>query len=168
MFCSDCSDSMKDSLASALRHSRRQAQTVYDRRTMAEKKDEAVAFARELAESPAATSVPTSENDDQTTASTALAAGEFVAVKEPDSTLYNPKIRIGRVMYFTKPGEEVALLHYRNIKGNNYALEVDGSCWTESVKTLVTVKMSLSTKVPDQYVLKSSRRAIHKQFPSSS
>lgn len=162
---------MKDSLASALRHSRRQAQSVYDRRTMAEKKDEAVAFARDLAESSATTSVPC-ENDQ--TASAAIvdcekfAPGDFVAVVEANSTLNNPKILIGRVMYFTKPGQEVALLHYRNIKANNYVLEVDGSCWTESVKSLVSVKMSLSTKVPDQYVLKISRRAIHKQVFSDS
>ena len=161
---------MKDSLASALRHSRSQAQSVYDRRTMAEKKDEAVAYARNLAESPRLISSSV-END--TTGSNAVAQdsqfapGDFVAAVEQESTLCNPKILVGRVLRFTKPGEEVALLHYKNIKANNYVLAVDGSSWTESVNSLVSVELLPSKKLPDQYVLKTSRRAIHREVFSS-
>lgn len=136
---------------------------------MAEKKNEAVEFTRNLAESPR---VNNSDENDQAPSNaippdSKFAPADFVAVVEADSTLNNPKILVGRVLHFTKPGEEVALLHYRNIKANNYVLAVDGSCWTESIGSLVSVRMCASSKLPDQYVLKTSRRAIHKQVFSS-
>lgn len=144
---------------------------MYDKRTSHQKKDQAVDFARDLAESsehsareeePAGTSAISNTKH----TSTIIAPGGFVALVEKDSTLSNPKILIGRISHYTKPGEEVALLHYENVKGsnNNYALTFDGSLWTEAVDSLVSVKMSKSKKVPDQYVLNVSKRSIHKEI----
>lgn len=132
---------------------------------MAEKKEEAVAYARELAESPCPGN-SAAENDEAasgTSVEPKISPGDFVAVVEEDSTLNNPKVLIGRVLYFKKPGDDAALLYYRNVKANNYVLAVDGSCWTENIDSLVSVEMLPSTKLPEQYILKTSRRAIHKQ-----
>lgn len=109
-------------------------------------------------EEPATCSTSTISNTNTT-----FAPGDFVALVEKGSTLSNPKILIGRISHYTKPGEEVSLLYYKNTKGSHYALELDGSSWTETVNSLVSVNMGISKKIPDQYVLNTSKRSIHKQ-----
>ena len=123
---------------------------------MSEKKNQAVVFARDLA-----------ENDEPST-STAPATrqkfkpGAFVALVEVGSTLKAPRILIGRVLFYTKPGEEVLLVWYKHQKGSNYVMTIDGSKWTESVDSLCSVKMRPSKKFADQYVLETQPTAIHR------
>ena len=117
-FYRNCSDSLKSSLASALRHSQRQAQNTYDRRTLSEKKKQAVDYARDLAETDGSLQDVASTSTASTTR-LKFKPGAFVAAVEEGSTLNKPKILIGRVLFYTKPGEEVLLLWYKQQKLNN-------------------------------------------------
>lgn len=56
---SDCSDAVKDSLASAMRHTRRHAQETYDKRTATQRKGAALSLAAQFAETNEETGVGT-------------------------------------------------------------------------------------------------------------
>ncbi|KAK3727522.1 hypothetical protein QZH41_009982 [Actinostola sp. cb2023] len=76
-----CSDSLKESIASALRHTRKQSQTTYDRRTANEKKKGALSPAEEFvrASSSAMESRKDYESGDE---SCSFGIGDFVALLE--------------------------------------------------------------------------------------
>ncbi|KAK3729296.1 hypothetical protein QZH41_002214 [Actinostola sp. cb2023] len=76
-----CSDSLKESIASALRHTRKQSQTTYDRRTANEKKKGALSLAEEFvrASSSAMESRKDYEAGDE---SCSFGIGDFVALLE--------------------------------------------------------------------------------------
>ncbi|EDO29792.1 predicted protein, partial [Nematostella vectensis] len=89
---SQCTDAMKDSLASALRHTRKQAQLTYDRRNSSEKKSLAVSLASELAENTieSLSAQPSDRN-------AGLDKGSWVALTVEGSTLANPNILLARI-----------------------------------------------------------------------
>ena len=153
----DCDDSMKDSLAAALRHSREQAQRTYDRRTANEKKAAALELARRKAEEPSAEEG--SSNPDPTQPE--VAVGQFVGLVAEDSTLQKPSIFLGRVQAFL-PDDQVCLLWYRNVGGGVYSLQLDGSQWTESRQSLVPVEVAPAKGRPHAFRLRTSLRTIHK------
>ena len=153
----DCDDSMKDSLAAALRHSREQAQRTYDRRTANEKKAAALELARRKAEEPSAEEG--SSNPDPTQPE--VAVGQFVGLVAEDSTLQKPSIFLGRVQAFL-PDDQVCLLWYRNVGGGVYSLQLDGSQWTESRQSLVPVEVASAKGRPHAFRLRTSLRTIHK------
>lgn len=126
---------------------------------MSEKKQQAVDFARDWAETEQGPSTSTTANS---TTRQRFRPGAFVAAVEEGSTLKQPRILIGRVLFYTKPGEEILLLWYRHQKGSNYMLTIDGSKWTESVDSLCSVKMKPCKKFADQYVLVTQPTVIHK------
>lgn len=163
--CRNCSDNLKDSIAVALRHSRRQAQLVYDRRTANQKKAEAVAFTQTTAESSRG-DVTVQEGDGSSSSDDHdvhdFPIGSFVGLVEQNSTLNAPKVLIGRVNRHEKK-RQARLLHYENVRGKNYKLNLDGEEWIEKLDSLISVSMVPSKKMPDQYVLCTSLRSIHKQ-----
>ena len=149
---------MKDSLAAALRHSREQAQSTYDRRTASEKKAAALRLAREKAEEGADPEAPAATEQ---SSKPEITVGQFVGLVTEDSTLQNPSIMLARVQAFLPDGQ-VSLLWYRNVGGGLYALEVDGSQWIESVDALVPVKVVIAKGRSHSYRLMTSVRTIHK------
>ncbi|CAH3168253.1 unnamed protein product, partial [Porites evermanni] len=155
---SECTDSMKDSLAAALRHSREQAQSTYDRRTASEKKAAALRLAREKAEEGADPEAPPATEQ---SSKPEITVGQFVGLVTEDSTLQNPSIMLARVQAFLPDGQ-VSLLWYRNVGGGLYALEVDGSQWIESLDALVPVKVVAAKGRSHSYRLMTSVRTIHK------
>lgn len=156
---SECTDSMKDSLAAALRHSREQAQSTYDRRTACEKKAAALRLAREKAEEGADPEVRLATEQ---SSKPEITVGQFVGLVTEESTLQNPSIMLARVQAFLPDGQ-VSLLWYRNVGGGGlYALEVDGSQWIESVDALVPVKAVIAKGRSHSYRLMTSVRTIHK------
>ena len=97
-FCcvfSNCSDSLKDSLAVALRHSREQAQTTYDRRTANQKKAAALQFARKKAESAMGREDDGGEQSSRSDDLSNFSVGDFVGLVMEDSTLNNPCVFVG-------------------------------------------------------------------------
>ncbi|KAK3727517.1 hypothetical protein QZH41_001175 [Actinostola sp. cb2023] len=80
-----CSDSLKESIASALRHTRKQSQTTYDRRTANEKKKGALSPAEEFvrASSSAMESRKDYESGDE---SCSFGIGDFVALAGTSDT----------------------------------------------------------------------------------
>lgn len=160
LLCSfrDCSESLKKSLALALRHSQRQAEVTYDKRTRTEKKGQAIEFARDCAESH-----PTEDRTSAPKASN-LKPGTFVACVESDSTVQQPKILLGRVIHYIPTSAEVMLLWYKPVKDDIYKMTVDGSKWQESEECLLPVKMSAVKGKCDQYQLKTPLEVIHKKM----
>ena len=102
---------MKDSLAAALRHSREQAQSTYDRRTACEKKAAALRLAREKAEEGADPEVRLATEQ---SSKPEITVGQFVGLVTEESTLQNPSIMLVRVQAFLPDGQ-VSLLWYRNV-----------------------------------------------------
>ena len=82
---------MKDSLAVALRHSREQAQSTYDRQTASEKKTAALRLAREKAEEGADPEAPPATEQ---SSKPEITVGQFVGLVMEDSTLQNPSIML--------------------------------------------------------------------------
>lgn len=152
---------MKDSLAAALRHSREQAQSTYDRRTANEKKAAALELARQKAEEEPGSTETTPGPGRSQPSQPDIAAGDFVGLVAEDSSLQKPSIFLGRVQAFL-PNDQVCLLWYRNIGGGIYSLQVDGSQWIESRETLVPVEVAAAKGRPHAYRLRTSLRTIHK------
>ena len=113
---------MKNSLAAALRHTRKQAEKTYDRRTANKKKEMAVALARDYAECHNDPE-KSDESGEEAAAgeSDAFKAGDFVALVEPDSTSTSPRILLGQILSFERK-TEVLLLCYKQVKHNLYKL----------------------------------------------
>ena len=144
-FNRDTSDALKASLASALGHSRKQAEKTYNKRTAGERKECAVRVAREYAQdiisNPGATETTgTDTSHVQPPTNTNLRLAQFVGLIEEDSTLRSPKILIGQVHAFLANGK-VSLLWYKAYK-NYFKLDLDGEQWIEDVTCLVPVQMT--------------------------
>lgn len=154
----ECDDNMKDSLAAALRHSREQAQTTYDRRTANERKSAALELARRKAEGDSEAVSPGPSNCPQ---HPEIGLGDFVGLVAEDSTLQHPSVFLGRVQAFL-PDDQVCLLWYKNVGGGIYSLQVDGSQWLESKRSLVPVEMSAARGRQHAFRLRTSLRTIHK------
>lgn len=148
---------MKDSLAAALRHSKEQAQSTYDRRTANERKAAALELARRKAEQDDSTAAPSAPESRQSE----ITVGQFVGLVAEESTLQKPSVFLGRVQAFL-PGDQVCLLWYRNVGGGVYSLQVDGSQWLESKDSLVPVEVGVAKGRPHSYRLRTSLRTIHK------
>lgn len=153
---------MKDSLAAALRHSREQAQSTYDRRTANERKAAALELARQKAEEEPGGSDATPGPSKSEPSQPDIATGDFVGLVAEDSTLQKPSIFLGRVQAFL-PDRQVCLLWYRNVGGGIYSLQVDGSQWLESRESLVPVEVAAVKGRPHTYRLRTSLRTIHKE-----
>ena len=156
---SDCDDTLKDSLATALRHSREQAQNTYDWRTANEKKAAALDLARRKAEEgPDRQAVGASDQPSEPD----VGIGQFVGLVGEESTLQKPCIFLGRVQALLPDGQ-VCLLWYKNVGGGVYSLEVDGSQWLESKDALVSVRVAAARGRLHSYRLMTSLRSIHKE-----
>ena len=158
-FNRDCTDSLKVSLASALRHSRKQAQATYDRRTANQKKRMAVDLARDYAEGrleegEAATAREPEEGDE------GVNRGDFVGVVAEESTYPSPKVFIGQVQSIRE--NEATLLYYKHIGTNLYKLELSVEEWKENIDSLVPVQFQATKKRAGVYKLMTSTRTIHK------
>ena len=149
--CRDCSESLKESIARALRHSRAEASRTYDRRGSSERKQSAVRYAQSQAQS--VLGEPGSDEESPK-------CGDFVGVVEEDSSLKQPKVMIGQVNYYRE--EDVHLLYYKAVpsKRNVCTLCLDGNPWTESKNSLVPVKMR-GTKIQGEFRLYTPPREIH-------
>ena len=156
---SECDDTMKDSLAAALRHSREQAQTTYDRRTANDKKKRALALTRRKAESEEGQEAEQEVGEADGESEIVLA--DFVGLVEEESTLHKPSILLGRVHEFL-PGNQVSLLWYKRGAGSLYSLHFDGTRWVEDLSALVPVSVKAAKSKPNCYRLCTSLRSIHK------
>lgn len=165
---SDCTDALKTSLAAALRHSPEQAQRTYDRRTANQKKQMAVTFTRQYAESELEDGMQPgcSPVDDAPllVEECAFKPGDFVATVEDGSSLNAPKILLGQVQALPGPGDDgkVLLLWYKAISPNLYKLKLDGQHWRESIVRLTSVVVKAAKNRPGVYRLTTSLRRIHK------
>ena len=151
---------MKESLASALRHSQRQAQVTYDKRNKSQRNREAVTFARFCAESEAV-----NVQESQANPARQFEAGQFVAFVQEGSTLAKPKVLLGRVIHYTT-NDQLALLRYRSIGSSQYKLDFDTGRWIETESNLFPVQVKGVGKV-DIYKLTTSARTIHKSKHSA-
>lgn len=159
----DCTDALKESLAAALRHTRKQAERTYDRRMANEKKDQAVRLAREYAEDRMSSpdQAASSANLKRQTADRShIKLGDFVGLVEEGSTLNSPKVLVGRVQHLLADGK-ASLLWYKPHK-NLFRLELDGEDWLEDVACLVPVTVTAAKNKPGCYRLINSTRSIHK------
>ena len=155
----NCTDSLKASLASALRHTQHQAQSTYDKRTSSQKKQQACDFARHCAEN-SRQSQQQSEHEDPVCCP--YKPSDFVAVVEESSTLKVPKVLIGQVLQCLN-NQEVSLLWYKHfVSQNSYALTLDGNAWVENVGSLHSVKMLPWKSKPGHYKLSTSTKTLHK------
>jgi len=166
-FNRDTSDALKASLATALGHSRKQAEKTYDRRTANEKKECAVRVAREYAQdvisNPGVTETTAADTSHvQPPATTNIKLAQFVGLIERESTLRSPKILIGQVHAFLANGK-VSLLWYKAYK-NYFKLELDGDQWVEDVACLVPVEMTPVKNKVGLYRLNNSLRSIHRSL----
>ncbi|XP_048577426.1 uncharacterized protein LOC125559784 [Nematostella vectensis] len=154
---SQCTDAMKDSLASALRHTRKQAQLTYDRRNSSEKKSLAVSLASELAENTieSLSAQPSDRN-------AGLDEGSWVALTVEGSTLANPNILLARIQNLM-PGRKASLLWFKaTAEKGLYAFHYDEASWIESVDALVPVQVKEIKNSPGLYKLTTSLKKIHR------
>ena len=158
---SDCDDAMKDSLAVALRHSREQAQSTYDRRTANQKKAPAVQFARRKAEAVMEEEHDGAEQRPGSGDQSDVSVGDFVGLVMEDSTLKDPSVLVGRVQELL-PANQVSLLWYKHKGSGLYSLEVEGGRWTEDSSALVPITVKPARGKVDCYRLSTSLRTIHK------
>lgn len=140
------------------------AQAVYDRRTQNQKKSQAMALARSMAEEESSGCTPcegqlasTSKQQQRE-----FKPGQFVAVLQEESTLKSPVFFIGRILYYRNNSDEIELLWYKNVRGGDYKLTFEEIPWVEKEEKLTLVKMSPSKKLVDQYRLDTAPRTIHK------
>ena len=157
---SDCSESLKDSIARALRHSRKAGQETYDKRTSDERKESAIEFAKSQAENAVVEEAHTagSSDDDELPK-----PGDFVAVVEQGSTSLCPKILVGQVLHYE--GRDAHLLFYQAVPSKKYVFKMclDGQAWTEDKCSLEPVTMR-ATSVQGEWRLCTTPRQIHKKI----
>lgn len=160
----DCTDSLKDSLAAALRHSRAQAQRTYDKRTSNEKKQPALDLAREFAEENIFGAGPSADSVLPTASSVShqVKAGQFVGMVEAGSTYNRPRVLVAQV-HALLPDQKVSLLWYKANK-NLFRLQLDGESWVEHVDCLLPINMTPAKNKPGCYRLQTSLREIHKSL----
>lgn len=164
----DCSEGLKDSLAASMRHSRKQAEQTYDRRTKCQRKRSALAYTEELAESVTDKDIteptPSTSREDPL-ASKRFKAGDFVAVLEEGSSLLKPLVHIGQVQYYIN-SKQVELLWYKKRGLNCYSLELDSQEWIEEECDLAPVEMKhkKGKNANGQWKLSTCERTLHKQL----
>ena len=146
-FHSDCTDALKESLVTALRHPREQAQHTYDRRTANDKKQLAFSLAREYAEERWDEDIDIDPVQLQPEDDCHFQPGEFVGVVEEDSTLNRPKILIGQIHCFIGQAD-ASLLWYKKVSCGLYKLQLTGKWWMESQKSLVPVTLKAAKNRP--------------------
>ncbi|EDO28255.1 predicted protein [Nematostella vectensis] len=154
---SQCTDAMKDSSASALRHTRKQAQLTYDRRNSSEKKSLAVSLASELAENTieSLSAQPSDRN-------AGLDKGSWVALTVEGSTLANPNILLARIQNLM-PGRKASLLWFKaTAEKGLYAFHYDEASWIEGLDALVPVQVKEIKNSPGLYKLTTSLKKIHR------
>ena len=158
---------MKESIASALRHTRRQSQTTYDRRTANEKKKGALSLAEEFvrASSSAMESRKDYEAGDE---SCSFGIGDFVALLEQGSTLREPKVFVGQIQSFHLDKRQVTLLWYKHIRGSEYTFQFEREPWIENIEALLPVTMKAMKKTAGVYKLGRSLISIHKAVNNTS
>lgn len=156
----NCTDSLKESVAAALRHTRRQSQITYDRRTSMQRKNLACDFAQAASESfQQSRDLPQASD---ATPSCTFKAGDFVAVVERSSTLKSPKVLIGQVLHFLGDGE-ISLLWYKRCDSSaSYYMVLDGQQWVEHQDSLHAIKMVPVKGKSGQLKLSTSLRCLHK------
>lgn len=157
---------MKDSIAVALRHSRKQADRTYDRRTRTEKKQPALEFARSLAQKNSEPTRDLTATPPHRAKEPQFEPGDFVGLVEEGSTLSDPCILLGRVLYYVSE-TRVALLWYKTTSFNTYDLAFEGDNWIEDESCLVPVKVCRTKKRPGFYSLLTAKRTVHKAVHSS-
>ena len=160
---------MKDSIASALRHSRREGERTYDRRTSQQKKRAALDLAQAVSCRALEDSQEEEEEEEEEEEGEGEGEGEqqqrptpgsFVGLVQEDSTLYRPRVLLGRVQTYPSRNE-ASLLWYKHAKKGVYVLELDGKQWVESIQALVPVKTK-PDKPSGGVRLVTSLRTIHK------
>ena len=151
----DCTDALKTSLASALRHSRHEAERTYDRRMSNQRKEQALSVTRGFAEESLSEKQPAMSSQARE-----FEIGEFVGLVEEGSALNKPLILIGQIQSFLEDGK-VSLLWYTSRK-NLYSLNLDGNQWVEDMACLTAVTMNPARNQPGRFRLATSLRAIHK------
>lgn len=158
----DCDEQMKDSLAKALRHTRREAEETYDRRTAAERLNLALDLARGQAEEGLLPKTLEAPQDSEEPEEDDIRPGQFVAQVEPESTLQAPRILLGRVQTI--------------LENRTASLRIDRvlirSHWTGRSGQRVWMHWCLSgsrvkKKKPQAYRLKETPRSIHKKVDDS-
>ena len=159
---SNCTDCMKESIAAAMRHSKREAEKTYDRRTGPERKRLALSFAQSKVsrlESEDEEPCRVKRNESEAT----FNLGDFVAYPCSESTLEKPVFLLRRIQRQNKRG--FALLWYKNLKdrrsSNLYKLCLDGDEWEEQPDTLIRVDV-LPTRESDTVVLKTNAKDIQR------
>jgi len=161
----DCTDSMKDSLASALRHTRKQAQVTYDRRTSNEKKARAVAMTTQYAQtSMDAIETRKQARDEPKSRSLDIHVGDFVGLIEEDSTMQNPKVLIGQIQCLIDVDNRASLLWYKHISSNQYTFQFQSEEWIENLEAMIPVTMKAIKQSPGAYKLSNTLRSIHKKL----
>ncbi|XP_068692677.1 uncharacterized protein [Montipora foliosa] len=158
-FNRDCTDSLKASLASSLRHSRKQGQDTYDRRTANQKKRMAVDLARDYAEGRLDEGEPGTDGEPKEGDET-VNRGDFVAVVSEESTYMKPMVYIGQVKSIRQ--KEATLLYYKHIGTNLYKLELSVKECKEGIDSLVPVELQGTKKRAGVYKLMTSTRTIYK------
>ncbi|KAK3735217.1 hypothetical protein QZH41_001202 [Actinostola sp. cb2023] len=129
----ECSDSLKESIASVLRHTRKQSQAIYDRRTTNQKKQGAVSLATELVHASSSRAIETRKEGKGDSCSFDI--GDFVVLLEEGSTLKYPKIFIGQIQSFFEDNQ-ASLLWYRNTRGSEYTFQFKPEPWLENIEAL--------------------------------
>lgn len=155
IFFRNCTESTKDAIAAALRHSRAESQRTYDRRTANQKKAPALSFARRHADQALGESAVGEDFPH-------FPVSQFVGVVQGDSTARRPHVFIGQLMYYS--GSEAHLLWYKAMpsKRNTYSLCLDGSPWVESAASLVAVEMKPGAR-HGEYKLHTPLKRVHDQ-----
>lgn len=148
-------------MAVALRHSREQAQTTYDRRTANQKKEPALQFARKKAEAAMEQEDDGGQQSPRSANQSDVLVGDFVGLVMEDSTLNDPSVFVGRIQELL-PGNQVALLWYKHKGGGLYSLEVEDGRWIEDMSALVPITVKPARGKVDCYRLATSLRTIHK------
>jgi len=159
----DCSDSMKDSLASALRHTRKQAQETYDRRTSNEKKARALAMTTQYAQT-SMDAIETRKQARDEPKSRSLDIGAFVGLIEEDSTMQKPKVLIGQIQFLLEVDNRASLLWYKHISSNQYTFQFQSEEWIENLEAMIPVTMKANKQSPGTYKLSNTLRSIHKKL----
>lgn len=153
---SDITDAAKDSLAAALRHSRRHAQETYDKRTSTERKDLAMSLATEFAQN---------DHGEQPNLNRgSLKVGDFVGLIEQDSTLAKPKVLVAQIQSFQSDDQANLLWYDSTERKDEFMFEFEQQPWVESIQSLCSVDMRPVKKRRGAYKLYTSPRTIHKSL----
>lgn len=147
-----------------MRHSKREAERTYDRRTSVERKRQALSFAHHQVNR-----FEDDEDDEENEmpkaakAASSFELGQFVGCACVGSTLDKPDIMLGRIQHKNNKGVE--LLWYKNVKDRKskhlYKLCLDSARWNEKRESLVSVIVSPTSEI-DTVLLKTDAKDVHR------